>query len=705
LKKNGVLGRESVLRKTMLDECKGEKFFEILALFSAAVLKKVLAGRGVNNRNAAVARKLATAPTLSIDAQQSLLPLAIAHKAALVNVLRRKEEKRRKFTEFETILDTKANEINKRIRRCMDTPRAKKPAVPQREADAIKRQLGDNWIGNQKWLEVMLHGDQVQAGDAFLSNRFDKVWHMVEKGRKLEDAASEAGLLENLQSRVQEQQTRLQKWKAFHEELRRDNTKDTVGNQKVTVAAKEFKFDDHIQHQLPSVKQIESRVTQRPVLRSGYMDILSDMDTELLSISQSKPQPALTSLRRRRTSSTSTPRSPIRTRRPSYPKPVTHPTTKAPSDPAWEMEPKTLVSEPKTLVREQKALFEGLSRSSSMTASPQRRPSTIATPIDSDAPLVGQLSSLRISAPESPITHSPDRRRFQSESEPEPEPIPTATAHHVRAASSSPLPSDGSPAPSQPTPFSEPSPIESPTPAFEHSVPTLAIPNLNPEEALADQIINAIGNATPSPVKKPQPRMSLSLAERTRMTLSRTPSFEPVPESPDDLPVVASTVQPTTIDAGIDNVTTLLDRTRLSMAAMSSRPRPSLASSQETARKQKRKSRASLFPVNQFDTPRNRRSFEAIEEAKSSEKTPKEDLLSGDVDYDRVFRSRPRIATSPILSPEKYGGPCDEDEDAYEEEITGIDLADVDQSDDEDGDGFTQTLANSPSRRPGQARY
>jgi hypothetical protein len=141
------------------------------------------------------------------------------------------------------------------------------------------------------------------------------------------------------------------------------------------------------------------------------------------------------------------------------------------------------------------------------------------------------------------------------------------------------------------------------------------------------------------------------------------------------------------------------------MAAMSSRPRPSLASSQENARKQKRKSRASLFPVNQFDTPCNRRSFEAIEEAKSSEKTPKEDLLSGDVDYDRVFRSRPRIATSPILSPEKYGGPCDEDEDAYEEEITGIDLADVDQSDDEDGDGFTQTLANSPSRRPGQARY
>ena len=438
---------------------------------------------------------------------------------------------------------------------------------------------------------------------------------------------------------------------------------------------------------------------QRPTLRSSYQDVLSDMDTELSRVSQSKPQPALVSLRRRRRSSSSAPRSPIRTRRPSHSKPV----AKAPPGPSWHMEPKTLVSEPKTLVREQKALFEGLSATNS-TVHLQRRPSAKPTPVDPDITLVGQLSSLRIAAPGSSATQSPVRRRFHPN--PKPESTPTTASHHVRAPSSSPIPSEGSPAPSQPTPFSEPSPIESPTPAFERSVPTLDVPNLNPEEALADQIINAIGNATPSPVKKPQPRMSMSLVERTRMTLSRTPSFEPVPESPDPLPVAPPTVLPAASDAELDNATTLLERTRISMAAMSSRPRTSVAPSQETARKQKRGSRSSLFPVNQFDTPRNRKSFEAIEEAKSSEKTPKEDLLSGDIDYDRVFRSRPRIATSPIFSPEKYAPNHNEDldEDAYEEEITGIDLGDVDQSDGEDNDGFTQTLANSPSRRPGQIR-
>lgn len=692
LKKHGVLGRDSVLRKTMLDECKGDKFYEILALFSAAVLKKVLASKNRNTRNAAVAHKLATASSLSTEAQRSLLPLAIAHKAALVNLLRRKEEKRRKFIEFERTLDDKAATINKRIRRCVDTPRASRPAVPQKEADALKRQLADNWIGNQKWLDVMLHGDQVQAGDAFLSNRFEKVWHMVERGRRLEDAAPDAGLLEELQSRVQEQQDRLQKWKTFHAELRSDNTKQTTTTQKTAAPAKVFKFDSHVQHQLPPAKQVEAPAEPRPALPSTYLSILSDMDSELSRVSRSKPA-ASTSLRRRRRSSASATRSPVRVRRSSHSKPM----AKAPTSPAWHMEPKSLVSEPKTLVREQKALFEGLSSNANVL--PQRRVSARGTPLDSDATLVGQLSSLRIAAPESPIVQSPVRRRFQPEHKLQS--TSTATSQNVRAASSSTLPSEGSPVPSQATPCSESSPIESPTHTFERSV----APNLNPEDALADQIITSIGNATPSPVKKPQPRMSMSLVERTRMTLSRTPSFEPVPESPADLPIAPPTVRAPDSDAELNNVTTLLERTRLSMATMSNRPRASIAPSQETARKQKRKSRSSLFPVNQFDTPRTRKSFEAIEEAKSGEKTPRESLLSGDVDYDRVFKSRPRIATSPIFSPQKYDTyDGDTDEGTYEEEITGIDLGDVDQSDD-DNDGFTQTWAESPSRRAGKVSY
>jgi hypothetical protein len=114
--------------------------------------------------------------------------------------------------------------------------------------------------------------------------------------------------------------------------------------------------------------------------------------------------------------------------------------------------------------------------------------------------------------------------------------------------------------------------------------------------------------------------------------------------------------------------------------------------------------------VNQFDTPRTRKSFEIIEESRLSEteRTPKEVLFSDEVDYDRVFRSRPRVATSPVWSPGVEGGyelggeaggyGSEEDVDG----VTGIDLGDVDQ--DEDGEGFRESWADSPSRMRGK-RY
>jgi hypothetical protein len=194
--------------------------------------------------------------------------------------------------------------------------------------------------------------------------------------------------------------------------------------------------------------------------------------------------------------------------------------------------------------------------------------------------------------------------------------------------------------------------------------------------------------------------MSMSLIERTRMSMARTTSFEPVPESPlpDPSPQLP---EPSTVEPEPDRRATLLERTRLSMMAMQSKPRMSMAAREK---KEKRKSRQSLFPVNQFDTPRTRKSFELIEESisKDPERTPKEVLFSDEIDYDRVFKSRPRIATSPIFSPpqmeneEEYGSDNDVDG------VTGIDLGDVDQDDDEDG--FTKTWADSPSRRTAKLR-
>ena len=88
-------------------------------------------------------------------------------------------------------------------------------------------------------------------------------------------------------------------------------------------------------------------------------------------------------------------------------------------------------------------------------------------------------------------------------------------------------------------------------------------------------------------------------------------------------------------------------------------------------------------------------------------KTPKEDLFSEDVEYDRVFRSRPRIATSPVFGTpavggrvgiprkreEMRGGVEEEEEEEFDEGVTGVDLGDVDMEDEDEGE------VESPSRR------
>lgn len=655
----------------MLDECKGEKFYEILALFSTAVLKKVLAARGSDARDAAVTRKLATASILRPDQHQSLLPLAIAHKAALVNVLKRKEEKRRRYTEFERLLDAKADDINGRIRKTKDTPRAKRPAVSQKEADAVKKQLKDNWIGNQKWLDVMLHGDDVQSGDAFLSSRFDKVWRMVEAGRKLEDVVPEAGLLESLQSRVQEQQDRLEKWKVFHDKIQKDKAQSTSTKSETTAVVREFKFDNHLQYQLPSSKRKDSKIkpVQRPSIRSEYQDILTDMNAELSRVSNTKPMRPIVSLTRTRTSSTNG-RSPALSRK----------NTRSESIPEVQTSP----------VRNTRPhhATKSLSFEEVPVLRPTRHVPVAATPTDSEATLIGYPSTLRSAAP------LPDPVEEPQYLDPESDATPSTSNSPENASSSPSVVDEQPPQPIQSSPSPEPSPTylsDPPTPFIEPPTPYAELPELNPEEALAKQIITSIGDATPSPVKKPQPRMSLSLIERTRMTMARTTSFDPISESP--LPEPSPQLPSPPAEA--DRHATLLERTRLSMMAMQSKPRQSLA-----AREKRKSARNSLFPVNQFDTPRNRKSFELVEEGETDpQRTPKEALFSDEIDYDRVFKSRPKIATSPVWREDG-----EEEEDADVDGVTGIDLGDVDEDEDEDEDGV-EGWAESPSRgRVGKVR-
>ncbi|KAK6852334.1 hypothetical protein PG995_010885, partial [Apiospora arundinis] len=116
-KKNGVLGRDAVIRKTMLDECKGERFEEVLAVFSSAVLKKLVAERALNaghDYRPSISESIAIENWGYKGERTELNGLLLAHKASLRSFLREKDAARQRYNDFAKLLALKEQTIAKR---------------------------------------------------------------------------------------------------------------------------------------------------------------------------------------------------------------------------------------------------------------------------------------------------------------------------------------------------------------------------------------------------------------------------------------------------------------------------------------------------------------------------------------------------------------------------------------------------------------
>jgi hypothetical protein len=113
----------------------------------------------------------------------------------------------------------------------------------------------------------------------------------------------------------------------------------------------------------------------------------------------------------------------------------------------------------------------------------------------------------------------------------------------------------------------------------------------------------------------------------------------------------------------------LLERTRQSMSLLP--PQITTRSRQSSAfRRPPRHSQQ--FPINQFQTPPKPRT---VPPSRSGASTPHDELFSENADYASVFKSRPRVATSPLFSPAIHVG-LDADGNEYDEDGESVlDLA------------------------------
>lgn len=107
----------------------------------------------------------------------------------------------------------------------------------------------------------------------------------------------------------------------------------------------------------------------------------------------------------------------------------------------------------------------------------------------------------------------------------------------------------------------------------------------------------------------------------------------------------------------------LLERTRKSMSLLppqpTSRTRQALAGPHDSQR----------FPVNPFATPPK----EQQDPSRSGASTPRDELFTDEAEYASIFKSRPRVAHSPLISPAVHVG-LDYVEDPLENEHSVLDI-------------------------------
>ncbi|EFR04546.1 hypothetical protein MGYG_07551 [Nannizzia gypsea CBS 118893] len=240
LTKNGTLGRERILRKSMLEECTGEKFDEILAEFSTIVLRKVVVSSR-EYRTGAPPLSLPTSKRGPPSDTQNLLPMIIAYRASLHSMIDQKNELNSTCRDLKQFLHLKANELSNARR--MPKPLASELRHQQQIQDSINR----TWHGDINWANTILNGDSHAVSEPLLEMDFSQVWSGMKKVAVKDDIEPQGhpDLLANLEDRLSKQQSRLQKWRKFKDSLDLDSLRTQLQRPEDSKESKELSQDEY----------------------------------------------------------------------------------------------------------------------------------------------------------------------------------------------------------------------------------------------------------------------------------------------------------------------------------------------------------------------------------------------------------------------------------------------------------------------------
>ena len=277
IKKNGGLGRETIVRKTMLDDCKGDKFDELLAVFSTAVVRKELASTPGWIANPVL--KLSVASEVSTQEYQMMVPLILAHRVSLSTMGDRRARIQVTHDKFTQLLDTKREEASERSKGGDDPVPTEDPVRP----DLISHEVKENWLGNEEWADALLYGGSHSSTDAFLELPFSQAWARANQStvENLSNGSIQ-DLVANLESRVSHQHKRLNRWREFCRSIQRDSHPARTGQKDEAPLV----FRDHqALSVVGSSKDVHSREGHY-ILKEEDEALLSSMHEALAGVSR-----------------------------------------------------------------------------------------------------------------------------------------------------------------------------------------------------------------------------------------------------------------------------------------------------------------------------------------------------------------------------------------------------------------------------------
>ena len=576
LKQEGVLAKDVILRKSMFDDCKGDKFLELLVAFSAVVLRKVLAeDRGERK---SIAAKLCLAEKAGAREHASFLPLALAHRVALKELLRRKAELRARYHKFENTLDVKGQELDCKFDKVVEIQGfLDQNIASEATVSRVAKQFDRHWQGDRRFIDIIAQGEGSPLKDRLLDIPFKDHWSAVSNGTSVSDLRTHRhGLLEDLEQRVATQNKRLQHWKDFKAQMQKG-----------------------IKSASPSRKE----GLLSPRMKSSGLDIEKEKD--LVFSPRKSPRKSEWPAKVLSDDSLSVPL-------PNAPEPT--PCRRFPETGGLDLTPVGNLKED-FLGKQRSFIASSLSGSSPKDGNEDsgfleiNGETVLSTTVSikSTGQNTGDVRSTDFDGSKV-LNDGPSSATEQGDSLVDSQ--GNKTTKNLVLQEDSRLPN-------------------------EQHAEEPGSRKLNDEEELADQIVTLTLNAPPTPSKPP-----LSLTERTRQSMAFVSpganftaiahsSSPPVPE----LKGGETVEEPPTIKGN------LLERTRQSISLVPSKPKVSRKSIQN-----RRSSK--IYPTNQFETPRKA--------AYIKELTPPEELFSPGAGYDSVFRSRPKVASSPTVSPESF---------------------------------------------------